>query len=149
MADAFGVMVVKGAQASPTLTTMGQLVAGTNRRVKVLGISITFNGTVNTDAPVLVEALRQSTAGTSSICTPSKIDPSMVESLITSGLQGFSGAEPTAGDVVDAWYVHPQAGFINPLPLSQEHKIGGGGRFGVRVTATNSVLCTLSIRFEE
>lgn len=148
MADQFGVVVVQAAQTSPTLTTVAQLVAAANRRVKVLGISVTFNGTVNTNAPVLVELLRQSSTGTSTIATPSKIDPSQAESLLTGGLQLFT-AEPTPGDIVDAWYIHPQAGVINPLPMGQEHKIGGAGRLGLRVTSTNSVLCTAALRFEE
>ncbi len=51
------------------LKTIMQLMAAANHRVKVKELSISFKGVSNTDAPILVEVLRQTTAGTMTALT--------------------------------------------------------------------------------
>src|SRR6266702_558711 len=44
--------------------TMLQVQAAANDRIRVLGWSVAFKGTSATDAPLIVQLMRQSTAGT-------------------------------------------------------------------------------------
>lgn len=131
------------------LKTIVQLLAPTNQRVKVNEIAISFNGVSNTDAPILVEGLVQTSAGTASAGTPVAVDGDMQETIQTATQLGFSSTEPTAAGVLFSLYVHPQSGVIVPLPGNRPIVLKGGTRFGVRVTAAVAVSATGYIDFEE
>jgi hypothetical protein len=113
--------------------TLMQIVAPTNQRVILIEFGISFRGTSATDPPVLVELLRQTTAGTMTSLTLVKADQSIAET-IQSTAQHTSTGEPTAGDVYKSFNVHPQRGIIwQPGPLDQL-MIPGGNRLGLRCT---------------
>lgn len=145
MADLKFKLVATQQVLSLNTQTLLQGTAPTNIRVKILGISVGFHGTVNTNEPVTIQLLRQTTTGTSTICTPVKVDPSIVETITTAGAWQFT-AEPTAGDILDSWPVHPQTGIVLPL----EYIASGGTRFAIRaVTPTNTVGCEVSLLCEQ
>lgn len=140
---------------SPTATgtsalTLLQLIAASNHKVLVDYISIAFAGISNTAAPIQVDILKQTTAGTGSGTTNSTIvkDGDWDETVQTTRLDTFSG-EPTASDVLYTLYVHPQGGLEITLPRGKEIQIPGGGRLGVRVTAGASVNAIVTIGGEE
>jgi hypothetical protein len=129
-----------GITSGTTVKTLIQLLAATNQCVKIGEASISFNGTSNTNAPILCEVLKQTSAGTlSNTTTLVKEDASRAETIQTTG-KDTSTAEPTdSGAVLVLEYVHPQTGFLWQAPYAQEMFIIGAGRLGLRVTAANSV----------
>jgi len=142
-----GFRAVTAAIATGTaLKTLLQLVGASNHRVAVRSIAISFDGVSTTGVPILVEVLRQSTAGTMSALTPVKANDSDAETLELTA-QHTATAEPTAGDVVASMLVHPQSRhvfYFNPPQV-----IKGGGRLGVRVTAAVSVNAVVMAEGEE
>lgn len=136
------------ALAAATAETVLQLVAATNHRIKLLGFSVAFDGASTTAVPVLVELVRQSTAGTSSACTPTKRDDSIADTLLTTARQQCT-VEPTTGDIMEEWLVHPQQGIVIMYPLGMEPICGGGDRIGIRATAPAVVNCRVAMIFEE
>lgn len=144
--------IIAQAEAVTTGTaakTLVQLVAPANQRIKVKEISISFNGISNTATPILVEIVRQTSAGTMSALTLRKADPDDSETIQSSALQNAT-VEPTdGGDVPMAEYVHPQTGYTWQAPFGEELVIPGGGRLGVRVTAGASVSACARVKGEE
>lgn len=124
--------------SAATAKTVLQIVAPSNHRLKVLRWGVFFDGTTVGNEPVLVEIVRQSTAGTMSALTLVKNDDSIAET-IQSTAQHTATAEPTSGDVIDIAKVHPQSPWVVLFPLGQELKVGGGDRLGIRCTAADAV----------
>lgn len=150
MADLFGTdQTAEIALTAATAKTVLQHVAPTNHRVKVMAWGVYFDGVSSTAEPVLVELLRQTTAGTMSALTPVKTDAAS-ETLLSTA-QHTATVEPTASDVLARIEVHPQSGYekICSTPGSQLYVIGGGGRLGIRCTAPAAVNVVAKIDFEE
>jgi hypothetical protein len=131
-----------------SLITLIQILAATNQRVKVKEISISFNGISNTAAPILVEILRQTSAGTMSALSPVKQNSSDSETLQTTA-QYNATAEPSASSIVMTEQVHPQGGYLWQAPFGGEIVVPGAGRLGLRVTAGASVSAVARMVFEE
>jgi hypothetical protein len=66
----------------------------------------------------------------------------------TTGQQTFTG-EPTAGDILYTWPVHPQTGIVELLPMDREPIIPENARVGLRVTAGVGVNADAFIEIEE
>ena len=131
-----------------SVKTIVQVVAASNHRILIDRATVTFQGTSTTDAPILVEMLRQSTAGTMSSLTPVKLNSADDETLQVTA-RHTAPAEPTAGDVLESFLVHPQGGKEWLAPFGRAIVVPGGGRLGVRVTAGVSVDCVVSLHGEE
>jgi len=140
--------ITEEALAAATAETLIQLVAVANHRVKVLRWGVSFDGVSVTAEPVQIRLLRQTTAGTGAALTPVKMDDSIADTLLTTAQQDFT-AEPTAGDVLESYEVHPQQGVVMMYPLGQEPIIGGGDRMGIEVTAPAVVNARAFFVFEE
>lgn len=130
-------------------TTLLQLVAPANQRVAVKQLSIGFDGTVNTNTPVLVQLFRQTTAGTASSSATIKPKADDISTAVQSTVQDGFSAEPTYGDLLWSITVHPQTGCIFPLPIPGEIIVKGGGRLGLVCTAPQSVNAIATIEGEE
>ncbi len=140
--------IAEQALVAATAETVLQLVAASNHRVKLLSWGLFFDGVVVTDAPVEVRLMRQTTAGTSAANTPRKYDDSIAETLQTTARDAFT-AEPTSGDVLEVFEIHPQQGILVMYPLTQEPIIGGADRIGIEVTAPQVVNARAFMKFEE
>jgi hypothetical protein len=135
------------------LKTILQIAAGSGgSRPKVKAISITMDSTSATATPVLVRLQRQTTAGTGG----STVTPVLVEQADgtpnATALKGPAGTwtgEPTAGDIVETWYVPPTSGLVLQYPLGDEIVVANSGRIAIVVTAGAAVNVTASIRWEE
>ena len=140
---------LQGAEISTGVTkkTVIQLEAGANHRVLVDEISVSFKGIVNTDSPILVEILKQSSAGTGGdALTPKKWDSDYSETIQASGLKDIDGStQPTDVEEVMGEEVHPQGGFTWQARHGGEIVIPGGGRLGIAITAAVSVSCKARI----
>ncbi len=143
-------------QSGTAAKTILQIAAPSTVRLKVKEISVAFKGTTQGNAPVLVEVLRQSTAGTGgTTVNPKKLSPNS-DTLTAVGLRGPTSAvwtaEPTsAGSDTPVMIeeVHPQTGYTWQAPHGGEIEIPQSGRLAVRVTATVDVATTARIVFEE
>jgi len=153
MAGLKGVLTTEGAVslAAGAPKTVLQLIAAANHRVKIKRIEVTFQGISATEPQVLIDILRQSSAGTVSAATPRKWNDGDDESLSVTGGKNAS-AEPSAGDILKQVYAHPQFGASIEFPDEDPLIVKGGGRMGVRCTtgATPATLnCVVSVEFEE
>lgn len=130
--------------------TVLQIVAASNHRVLVKELSIAFAGTSNTAAPVLVQVLIQSDAGTGGdALTCVKLDQDASETLQTTAQKDVDGGEPTGSSAVMTEHVHPQGGFVWQAPFGGELVINGGDRLGIAVTAAATVDLVARMVFEE
>lgn len=132
-----------------SVKTIIQVVAASNHGVLIDEISISFKGTSNTAAPILVLVRRQTSAGTMSSLTPVK-DPDDSDETLQTTAQHTATSEPTGGDILFAEEVHPQLGWSWQAPgRGREIKIGGGDRLGITVTAGADVSCVARMAGEE
>ena len=146
MAARFGRATIDGVTlVAATPTTILQLVAAANHAIRLTKLKIGFHGIVNTNEPVLVELVRQTTAGTMTGLTPVKSDDSIADTLDTTA-QHTATVEPTEGDILDQFPVHPQTGIVEPI---EDIVIGAADRVGVRVTAPAGVDVDCTVCFEE
>lgn len=148
--SAFGGMAITNeiALSAATAKTVVQIVAPTNHRVRVKRWGVYFDGVSVTEAPVVVQFLRQTTAGTMSSLTPVKKDDSLAETLQVTA-QHTATSEPTAGDVLEQVNVHPQHFYENVYPPGDEVIVGGGDRIAIKCTAPAAVNVIGKIEFEE
>lgn len=128
--------------------TLAQIVAAAQQRVLIKEIAVSFKGTSNTNAPIIVELLRQTDAGTMSALTLVKRNADDGETLQTTA-NHTATAEPAGTTAIWAWEIHPQQGVHWQAPFGGEFIINGGDRLGVRVTAANDVSAKVSIHGEE
>lgn len=115
--------------------TLLQILAPTNQRVFVNSWAVCCKGTVNTDKPIRIRLVRQSTAGTpGSTLTAGKRNTAFAETPQTAGYSGTFSAEPTvSGEAVDGEKtVHPQAGVENVSFERGEIQLAGGERMAVQ-----------------
>lgn len=127
--------------------TILQVVAPAAQRLTVRRAGISFDGVAADAAPILVRLLRQSTAGTMSALTPVALSPA--GATVRAAAQHTASAEPTAGDVLLAVNVHPQAGYHEILPADFTIEVAESGRVGLEVTAGASVNALAHIGWEE
>lgn len=143
---------VSGETATGTSAkTILQIAAAANHRAKVQEFSVTFKGTSNTAAPVLVEIVRQTSAGTMTTVTPSRLDIAHTATTQT-GASRNATVEPTSHatfPIYKQFLVHPQGGYTWQAPFGQELIVEGGAFLGIRVTAGVDVNCVAEIVFEE
>jgi hypothetical protein len=147
MAGNEGTLSTSTAVASGTAAkTILQLVAPANQALRVKGFGLGFAGTNVTGTPIVVELLRQTTAGTATARNPLK------RSLGGPALQATGSenatAEPTASDILFSTQLHPQSTMEISL-VGREIMVDGGGRLGMRVTADASVNVRGHIDYEE
>lgn len=118
------------ATAASTAETLLQIVAATNTRVKINRVTISGVPTSSTEAKARVRVLKQTGAGTSSAATLVK-KYEYGETLQTTARSGFSGTEPTAGDVLyDATF----SLWSDTVPPVFPLWLKGGERLGIEIT---------------
>lgn len=135
------------ALTAATAKTVLQLVAASNHRIKILSFGVFFDGVNVIGEPVQVRILRQTDAGTMSSATPRKIG--VYSETLQTTAQKTATVEPSAGDVLDVFEVHPQNGYEKYWPLGQEIIVPGGGRVGIECTAPEAVNVRAKFTAEE
>jgi len=135
------------ALTAATVRTAVQIVAPANQMIAPLAVRVSFDGITATNVPVIVELLRQTTAGTMTARTPRKTRVGGPTLQFTA--QHSATAEPTAGDVLREWEIHPQSGVELSLDLGADIEVDGGGRLGLRCTAAEAVNVRAAIDVEE
>lgn len=131
-----------------TAKTILGLLAASNHRVHIKGVIISFKGLVVTNEPVTIEFIRWSADGTGSAGTPQKVNNGDNETLQASFKYNYS-AEPTTPTVLQSFSVHPQGTWGYERPIEAPIPVIGGGYWGIRITADDSITAMASIECEE
>lgn len=145
----FSAVTGEVATGSGSAKTLIQVVAASNHALEIDKIEISFDGTSSTAEPIKVDILRQTTAGTMSSLTPVKYPADDYDETLQVTAQHTATVEPTAGDIIDSFEVHPQLGKETIYAYAEKIKVGGGDRLGVRVTAGASVNAIVTIKGKE
>lgn len=137
------------ASGTSTLTLL-QAIAATNMPLRLVSWGVSFKGTNATAAPILVEIVRQTTAGTAGgAATWKKTNEDDGHTVQATGGQTFS-VEPTTTDVLRSVEVHPQSGFTEAITDPDQFRVGGGNRLAIRVvTPGASVTATCYLEMDE
>ena len=98
MADKYVCNADAVALAAATAKTVLQIATPSTTRARVCQLVVGFDGVTAANPPVLVELLRQTTAGTMTAQTPAPLDSAAPTSLATGSKN--ASAEPTADTVL-------------------------------------------------
>lgn len=153
---ATGYSITAGAAlVAATAKTAINLITGSARVPKIIGIDVTFDGASPTAVPVLVElcSSTQGAAGTSTPFTPLLLRGDPAEAAQSTAGVNYT-AEPTTLAVLKGWYVTPTGGVIQQLPLGREIEgviAAATARKGLalRLTAPAVVNYKANFEFEE
>lgn len=132
--------------------TLMQIIAGTNSRVKVLGVKVSFDGITAADPPIVFDIVRQTTGGTMNATTIVKENLLDTETLQTTARDTASSTEPTTTDLLDSFTIHQQSSDYYTQPDGKPWVITGGTRLGFRTTPgtlTGTVHAYITIFCEE
>ncbi len=130
--------------------TIAQIVAAANHQVRVERIGVSFKGTSGAEAPVLVQLLRQTSAGTMTGLTLRPANTGDGETVEVTGLHTAT-AEPTdSGEVKGSKLIHPQSNYDFVFLPGRDLFINGGDRLGILVIApTQAGVIAVSFEVEE
>jgi hypothetical protein len=136
--------------SASTAKTVLQLATPSTTRAKVVGFSVSFNSVTTSDAPAVVDLLRQTTAGTGGTsATLAALDPDAPASLST-GLYDISSAEPTGGNVLWTGYVTPVGGlFVFNFADGEEPVLDVSNRIGIRINSPAAVSAIATLTYAE
>ena len=120
-----------------TLETLLQLRGATTSKAKIIAWGVSFDGVTATDAPVLVQFCRQTSDGTTSTAaTEVKFDADEPAAGCT-GFHSFGATEPTIGDVLELYEIHPQGGlFVREYPPGREPVLDDAATSRIAIVAT-------------
>ena len=138
----------KIALSSATAKTILQARTPTNQAVVLLGFTVSFDGIVGTNTPVLLEVVRYSSNGTMTSAGTFKDDRGRGETIQTGGFKNAT-LEPATDEVIRNYLVHPQTGYERKFEYDEEIIVGGGTRIGLRLTAPDAVNVAGQMNLEE
>lgn len=133
-----------------SLKTIAKITAGTNHRVAIEQLSISFKGTSATDAPVLVQLARGTNSGTfNTAVTLAMGRPNNPETLQVA-MHEDPTVEPGVGAILARSEVHPNGGSkVWAWPAHKPLEIPGAGVLLVQVTAGANTTCVVQVNGEE
>lgn len=153
MARNIGVVTPAAELAAPTsaLQCVMWVKAPANQRLAIKRISVSFDSTSNSAAPVQVQISKLTSDGTGGgALTPKQKQPNATTLQATAKDKSTVwSAEPSVGDVMDYQNIHPQGGIYIPYTFLDEIVINGGERLGILIFAGAAVNCIPVIEFEE
>jgi hypothetical protein len=136
--------------SAATVKTVLQIATPASTRAKLTSFSVSFNSVTSSDAPAVVDLLRQTTAGTGgSSATLAPLDPDAPASQLT-GLFNIASAEPSAGNVLWSGYVTPVGGlFVYNFAEGEEPILDVSNRIGIRVNSPAAVSAIATLTYAE
>lgn len=136
--------------SAATAKTVLQIATPATTRAKVVGFSVSFNSVTASDAPAVVDFLRQTTAGTGGTsATLAPLDPDAPASQVT-GLYDINAAEPTGGNVLWSGYVTPVGGlFVYNFADGEEPILDISNRVGIRINSPSAVSAIATLTYAE
>lgn len=130
--------------ANPRTLFQAYIAAG--QRLKIYQLDISLQGSTPATAPVLMDWIIQTTAGTASSLTAQKQDRGIGETIQGSFTKDFT-AEPTAGATLIPFSLHQQATWPQRMPF--EIIVKGDERVGLRYRSSTYVPVTYTVYVEE
>jgi hypothetical protein len=132
--------------------TLMQIVAPTNQKVVIDRIMISGQSNLNTDTPVALEILEQTTAGTATNTTVAPVKANVLDTeTVQTNTQNTFTVEPTAGLSHFARNIHPQGSYDFNFPPGREIVLGGGKKLAIRqpVAAVQASKFTITVEGRE
>lgn len=120
------------------LKTVLHLGASANTRVAVRGFGVAFDGVSSTAGGAEVQLAIQSSSGTFTGSTLTKLIRGTTEALGSTGSFNCS-AEPTVSDVLLSYDVNQMTGYERAFAQDEEIELSGGVRLGLMVRASTAV----------
>lgn len=150
--DLYSITTPATSLSAATTKTLLQAATSANKRLRVTGFSISFNSVTSSHAAVVVDLLRQTSAGTGTSVTAAPIDGDAPAATATC-LRSHS-AEPASGDVLWSGFVTPVGGlFVYNFAPGEEPLVDTSGgfqpRIGLRATAPSAVDAIATLTFAE
>lgn len=138
--------------SAATAKTLLQAASPADKRLWVHSFSVSFNSVTSSDAPVVVDLMRQTTAGTGTSVTPVPLDGNAPAS--TSTCLRSHTVEPSSGDILWSGYVTPVGGlFVYTFSPGEEPIVDESGgfqpRIALRATSPSAVSVIASLTFAE
>jgi hypothetical protein len=136
--------------AAATAKTVAAISTPSTRKARLLGFTAAWNSVTSTDASVLVEIVRYTTAtGTGTLRTPRRIDPNQPAALCE-GVVNYT-AEPTVVEVAYETLATPVGGtLIMPFVPEEALMAAVSQILGIRLTAPQAQTgMRISLTFEE
>ncbi len=148
---------VSGTDDVAHLVSILEMAADANASFRVTGLDISFDGTVGTNKPVLVQLIRATVGGTFPSSNPGvqaeNNDPSVHTSRVLSAniKFGAASAEGTLAstDGLRLYRLNPSGGVVYQLPLGRELWIPKAQFFRIRMVAANAVNATINVSIED
>jgi hypothetical protein len=120
--------------------------------IRLVEISVSFDGTSATAEPVTIELCKSTEAGAGTATTQTPVQSGGTPSGKTprsTGKRNFSG-EPSVLTVIKRWLIHPQTGFTKQSPLGREEEQDTtADAWVIRCTAPATVNAQAYMEFEE
>ena len=141
----------EASEAVSAAETVVQLRGATTVRAQILGYKISFDGTTAAATPIRVRVLRQTTDGTATAATEVNVSNPDGAAPACAGFHSFT-AEPTAGGVLDDFFVHPQGlpyEEVYPEDLRPVLGMAATSRIGIEVTPGAAVNCAVTLWWME
>lgn len=130
-----------------TVQTLVQVTSPSGGYCSVVGWGISFEGVTAANEPVLVDLLRQTTAGTAAAFTPLPLN--LNGRAAASTAQNTFTVEPTASSILHPEYVDPEGGFSVLYEERLRPVFNNGAAIGLRALANDTVNATAWLQFEE
>jgi hypothetical protein len=139
------------ALVAATAKTIVQLDTSTTTNdptVELTELIVSFNGTSSIAQPVEVMLVRQTGGSGTGTTNAPVLVKGRSDTILTTGKRDFS-AEPTNGNVLEVFFVHPQGGFPKIYPLNMEVDVGAGDAIGVVCKAPAIVNVHVTLKYRE
>lgn len=137
------------ALAAATAKSVIGVKAHANSGLLLKQASIAFDGVTASNTPVVVELCYATFATNSPGTNSTSVTPAQQSGrVLTAGFTAGKGwtTEPTVLTVLEEHLVHPTAGMIYQIPLSDEYDCALGEGFVMRVTAPQVVNCRATLK---
>lgn len=138
------------ALTAATAKTVLSVINASNGLIRIVEMSVSFDGTSSTAEPCTVElcSSTETSAGTSTSHTIVQ-SRGPTRTVQATAKRNYT-AEPSTLSVIRQWLVHPQTGITVQFPLGREpEQVTTADAICIRVTAPATVNCRAHMEFEE
>jgi hypothetical protein len=138
------------ALTAATAKTILSVINAANSVVRIIELSVSFDGVSASAEPVTIELMLSTEAGAGTATTHTIVQSGGPTRTAQATAKRNFTAEPTTLTAIKRWLVHPQAGLTIQFPLGREpEQVTTADAIVVRVTAPAAVNCQGYMEFEE
>ena len=138
------------ALTAATAKTVLSVLNAANSLIRIVELSVSFDGTSATAEPVTVELCSSTEAGAGTSTAHTIVQCRGATRTVQATAKRNFTAEPTTLTVLKRWLVHPQTGITVQFPLGREpEQVTTADALCIRCTAPAGVNAQAGIEFEE